>query len=59
MTIPDVCPNPVCRGKLVETAKAHCLDKRKTPCGWIHCKCGTNIDKAGRFNLPPSDGGDR
>jgi hypothetical protein len=51
MTLPSICPG--CKAQLKETAKGHCQDQRKTPCGWVRCKgCMTIVDAKGRFHDP-------
>lgn len=40
---------PGCRKPLKDTAKAHCREKRATPCGWVSCKCGTVLDGHGNY----------
>jgi hypothetical protein len=48
------CPNPVCQKPLKETAKAHCLDKRTKPCGWVRCtSCQTVLDGHGKWFANP------
>ena len=49
-SVDQLCPG--CERPLKDTAKPHCMEKRRTPCGWIACtKCQTIID--GRGNHYP------
>lgn len=49
----NVCPG--CNRQLADHAKAHCLDKRTKPCGWVRCVCGVVLDRHGHhFASPPA-----
>ena len=50
MSLPTTCPN--CKRALKDTAKPHCMEQRRTPCGWVTCDpkgCHTVIDGRGNY----------